>query len=194
LDNLDYIGIGEVHARSRSLDMGGVSVKVPAPEDHLRILCLHLLRHGAWRPLWLCDIAAALESRDACFDWDTCLGTDRRSDWIACAVGLANNLLGANAAGTPAERRAERLPRWLLPTVLRQWGSHYKFRGPLQAYLRHPAGLLKELRHHWPNSIEATVNMKGPFNGLPRFPFQVGDTLARAAGFVRRMPRLLRDQ
>ena len=46
-------------------------------EDQLRQLCLHLLRHGACRPLWLCDVAVMLESLPGDFDWDRCLGGDR---------------------------------------------------------------------------------------------------------------------
>ncbi len=51
--------------RSQLVNLDGVDVRVPGLEDHLGILCLHLLHHGAFRPLWLCDIAAALETRPA---------------------------------------------------------------------------------------------------------------------------------
>src|SRR5262249_8498138 len=37
--------------------VGEIEIDVLGFEDQLRILCTHLLRHGAWRPLWLCDIA-----------------------------------------------------------------------------------------------------------------------------------------
>ena len=192
---LDYVGFEEVYARSRLLELGDVRVRVPSDEDHLRILCLHLLRHGAWRPLWLCDIAVALESRAPEFDWGSCLGQSRRrSDRVACAIGLAHQLLGAKVDDTPVALRAGRLPRWLLPTALKQWGLQYKFRIPVTAYLRHPAGLLKELPNHWPNPIEATANTSGPFNELPRLPFQVGDALLRAAKFMKRVPELLRKK
>ncbi|HYP27195.1 MAG TPA: nucleotidyltransferase family protein [Blastocatellia bacterium] len=193
--NLDYADFDDVYARSRLVAMGDVSVRVPSPEDHLRILCMHLLRHGAWRHLWLCDVAAALESRGPDFDWEVCLGSNsRRSDWVACAIGLARELLGARADDTPAADRAGSLPGWLLPTVLKQWSVPYKFRVPVASYLRRPSGFLREIRHHWPNPIEATINMRGPFNGLPRFPFQVGDSLSRAAKFLRLVPKLMRNR
>src|SRR5262249_7200865 len=54
--------------RSQLLQLGETEVRVLSPEDHLRLLCLHLARHGAYRPLWLCDVAAALEARPADFD------------------------------------------------------------------------------------------------------------------------------
>ena len=41
----------------------GLDVRVLSPEDDLRFLCLHLLRHGAVQPLWLCDICVLLEAR-----------------------------------------------------------------------------------------------------------------------------------
>jgi len=192
--SLDYLSFEEVYARSRLVEMGDVSVRVASDEDHLRILCLHLLRHGAWRPLWLCDIAAALESRAADFDWGRCLAAEgRRPDLVVCAIGLAHQLLGAKADDTPLAGRAGRLPRWLLPTVLKQWSAHYKFRNPVGSYLRQPSGLLKELRRHWPNPIEATANLNGPFNELPRFPFQLGDALLRSANFLKQIPKLLRQ-
>jgi len=62
-----------MYSRSQLVSLGCSEIRVPCPEDHLRILCLHLLKHGAWRPLWLCDIAASLESRPQNFDWDRCL-------------------------------------------------------------------------------------------------------------------------
>ncbi len=52
----------ELRTSSGLVDLDGTRVRVLAAEDNLRILCLHLLKHGAWRPLWLCDIAASLES------------------------------------------------------------------------------------------------------------------------------------
>jgi hypothetical protein len=42
--------------------IGETLVRVPRVEDHLRALCLHFLRHGAVRPMRLCDIALLVES------------------------------------------------------------------------------------------------------------------------------------
>src|SRR6185503_14712108 len=177
-----------------------VEVRVPCPEHHLRIMSSHMLRHGAWRPLWLCDIAVALEARPADFDWDLCLGRSRQTrDWVACCVGLAHQLLGAQVDDTPLARRAKSLPAWLISTVLKQWETPYatsqppmSHRAPIAAYLRHPSGLLSDLRHRWPNAIEATVYTGGPFNELPRWPFQIGECVARTAKFFASLPRALR--
>ena len=179
----------ELYERSQLLPLGTVEVRIPGPEDHLRLLCLHMFRHGVLRPLWLCDIAAALEGRSEDFDWEYCLSGDpRRSDWFVCAIGLAHQLLGARLDGIPVARRARHLPRWLLPAVLRQWGSseHYMNSPSMAFCLRHPARALRALRLRWPNPILATVGVGGPFNELPRLPFQLAECVSRTARFMAR--------
>lgn len=184
----------ELYARGETFGLGAASVRVLSAEDHLRLLCLHFLRHGAWRPLWLCDVAAAVEGRPENFDWSRLLGADRRrARWVACAVGLAHKLLGARVEDTPLARESERLPRWLVPEVLKQWETPFpsmqapmRHRAPMSKYLRRPEGLLKDLLNRWPNPIEATVRTGGPFNAWPRLPFQIRHALSRAARFVAR--------
>lgn len=189
---LDHLDAEPLYARSQLVSLDDAQVRVLAPEDHLRILCLHLLRHSAFRPLWLCDIAAMLESRSASFDWDACLsGNHRQADWVACAIGLAHRLLGVRVDDTPVAARARHLPSWMVPHVLRLWESPYpalyppmSYHPPLATYLRRPAGVLKALRVRWPDPIEATVRMKGPFNEAPRLPFQIAYCFVRAAKFL----------
>ena len=76
--------------RSSRVDVGDGSVRVLGPEDSLRVLCFHFWHHGAWRPLWLCDIAVALEACPANFDWDLTLGKNPAADWVASALGAAH--------------------------------------------------------------------------------------------------------
>lgn len=181
--------VGDLFAHSRLVRLGELEVRVLGAEDHFRLLCIHLLRHGAWRPVWLCDVGAALEARPADFAWARCLGTNRRrARWITCAIGLAHRLLGARIDDTPVSDAAARLPRWLVAHVLRQWETPYataqaplKYRAPLVTYLRQPAGLLHALRVRWPDPLEATVSVGGAFNGLPRWPFQFANCCARIA-------------
>jgi hypothetical protein len=180
----------DVYGRSQLVSLGGVEVRILGPEDHLRHLCLHFLRHGAWRPLWLCDIGAALESQAPGFDWDYCLrGGRRQKDAVACAIGLAQRLLDARVDAPLLTS----LPRWLLPAVLRQWGSRYtRYTDRRMAdYLRYPAGVVQALRRRWPNPIEATFSTRGPFNDLPRLPFQLGDVVERLAKFIVALPQEL---
>jgi hypothetical protein len=160
---------------------------------------VHMLREGAWRPLWMCDVAAAVEAAGANFDWDCCLTADRRlAGWINCAIRAAHELLDADISGTPAAHLTKPLPRWLVPTILKEWASRRpsmpeRHRAPM-AYLRSPAGILKGLRHRWPNTIEATVVVRGPFNDWPRLPFQIGSCVARTVKFAARWPKARRGR
>jgi hypothetical protein len=194
---LDDRSFAEIFSRSQLVKRGEIEVQIFGPEDHLRLLCVHMLRHGAWRPLWLCDIAVALESRPADFDWGYFLsGEPRRSDWVACAIGLAHQLLGAKVEGTPVEQRSRRLPRWLVPAILKQWGTRRLPDGmlaPMVNHLRDPRGVLEALRLRWPNSIEATIRVGGRFNEVPRLPFQIRECLVRTMRFATQLPGLLRE-
>jgi hypothetical protein len=190
--------VDEIYARSQLVRLVEKDVRVLSSEDHLRVLSIHMLREGAWRPLWLCDIAAVVESLPANFDWDACLSENRRqADWVLCAISLAHQLLGADISHTPAAHRTGRLPRWLVPTILKEWESllpsmPQRHHAPIANYLRSPVGVLRGLRYRWPNPIEATISVRGSFNDLPRFPFQLGNCLARTAKFAARLPKLLR--
>ena len=179
----------DIFARSELVRLDDVDIRVLCAEDDLRFLCMHMLRHGAMFPLWLCDIAVLLERRSEGFDWDRCLsGSKREADWVACAIGLANQLFGVSVNGTPVARRAANLPGWLVPAVLDQWGTPPHSRGQLAPLLISPGRivreLFKELPHHWPNSIEASVALGAPFNRAPRFPLQVGHLISRAASLL----------
>lgn len=185
---LDDRDTREIHARSQLVKLGGLEVRVFGPEDHLRLLALHMLRHGLIRPLWLCDVAVALESLPGAFDWAYFFrGSPRRSEWVAGGLELSRRLLDARIDAVPKSRRATRLPLWLVPSVLRQWAKATTPQGartPMAAFLRRPEGLLEALRLRWPNAIEATIHVGGPFNDLPRVPFQLGTCVARTARFV----------
>lgn len=171
--------------RSQVVCLGDVEVHILGPEDHLVLLCRHFLRHNAWRPLWLCDIAAALEARPADFDWARCLGRNRRrAGWVACTLGLAAQLLDARVEDTPVADRAKHLPSWLVPAVLRQWD---RCLGPSQmgtivgyvaSHWRCPSDIVHHARLRWDMPIAATMGLRGPLNEFPRGPFQLGLALA----------------
>src|SRR5437588_5156022 len=109
-----------LYAHSQSLRLGDAEVRAFGPEDHLRLLCLHFLREGALRPLWLYDVAVALKSLPPDFDWAYFLsGNQRRSDWAACVIGLAGQILGADMDGLPMEWRPKHLPSWMTPGILK---------------------------------------------------------------------------
>jgi hypothetical protein len=193
LGKLDEQSIDEILAHSELVKLGDTDVRVMGAEDHLQYLCIHLLRHGAWRPLWLCDIAVAVESRSENFDWQRCLGKDKhQADWVLCTIRLAQELLGADISNTPAEHK--KLPGWLVPTVLKQWerpcsGDH----APPQLImtsLRHPRHILKAIGDRWPDPISASIRTHAPFNSLPRWPFQVANYLVSLTRFAGRLPKM----
>ena len=94
-------------ARSESIELGGTSIRVPSAEDHLRLVAIHFLSHGAWRPVWLCDIAAMLEDLPQDFDWDRCLGNEPRiARWVTSVIELAHRLLGACVDRVPSTSTA----------------------------------------------------------------------------------------
>jgi hypothetical protein len=188
--HLDALSFDALWARSEAVPLGRATARVLAPEDHLRVLALHALRHGIFRPPWLVDLGVALEARPAAFDWVRCLGPDpRRAEWVTGALALAHRLLGARVDDTPAA--AARLPDWLVRAVLRHWDrcegvSHRPkvFRALVDA-LRDPRRLREEVRLRWDRPIQATLDVRGPFNALPRWPFQVAASALRAPDLVR---------
>jgi hypothetical protein len=181
-----------IFARSRQLDLDNIKVRVLSPEDDLRLLCLHCLRHGATRPPWLCDVAVLLESLPDDFDWDRCLGSSRfQAEWITCAVHLAHQLLGAKTNGAP---RPKKLPGWLISTVLQEWGQEFQLPNMLIFSLRRPMRFLshlpEEIAPHWPNPIQATIALGGLPSAPTRLPFQIGYTICRAASLA---PQIVKE-
>jgi len=180
--------VEELYLHSQLVPLGEAEIRVLGPEDQLRLLCLHMLYHGVFRPVWLCDLGLALESLPSDFDWDYFLsGKNRNSDGVLCALGLAHHLLGARLPeNSPSVLRNRGLPDWLVPSVLEQWGKmeHYMYSLPMAFHLRHPKGLFKALRLRWPNPIQATARVGGPFNELPRLLFQVAECFQRTGKFL----------
>jgi hypothetical protein len=189
----------ELYGRSDLVNLDGTEIRVMGAEDHLRILCLHLLKHGAWRPLWLCDVAAALESRPANFDWDRCFGRNkRRADWIACIIGLAKRLLGAELGDAPVKSRADSLPGWLVSSVLKQWSAPHPPKLPLPLFATRVKAswwkptILSAVRQRWPNPVQATVYTNGQFDNTMRLPFQLSNCLTRTVKLCLRLRASLR--
>ncbi|CAN5708952.1 hypothetical protein BH20ACI3_BH20ACI3_03430 [soil metagenome] len=183
----------ELFARSQLVPLDDVAVRVLSAEDHLRVLCFHLLRHGVERSIGLCDIAVALESRSRDFAWQVCLSKNRtRADWIACTIGLAHLLLRAETGDAPFVR-AEQQPLWLVNCVLKAWGSpfsaHFTQQKSMGFYLHDPRGLGQALVARWPTPIVGTVGTGGAFNKFPRFPYQLGYLLIRSRRFLKQLTR-----
>ncbi|MGB9177700.1 MAG: nucleotidyltransferase family protein, partial [Pyrinomonadaceae bacterium] len=184
--------LDDLYARAQLVQLDEIEVRVAGPEDHLALLAIHWLKHGAWRPLGLCDIGMAVESRPKNFDWGICLGNNpRRAKWVTSTIALAHQLLGAQMPEELAERQVDELPRWLAPAVLKEWETPYareqapmKHSQAMSKYLRNPHGLWKGLRERWPNPIKATIDMDWPLNEMPRWPFQIGYCISRLKQFL----------
>jgi hypothetical protein len=181
----------DFYARGESIWLEGAEVRVLSDEDHLRFLCFHLLKHGGWRPVWLCDIAAVLERLPTSFDWDRCLGPNKlHAGWILCTIGLAREILEAHVTNPHPRVEGLRLPRWLVNALLRQWNDPDPSTLPLihdqiREHWRHPRRLLEALRKRWPNAIQATVDAGAPFDDSLRLPLQLRNCTSRAMRVLR---------
>ena len=182
----------EICDHAQVVKVGSTSVSVLGPEDQLRQQCLHLLRHGAWRPLWLCDIATLLESAGPDFDIDYFLqGEKRRTAWVRAVIGAAVELLEARSGMLSVDAP----PRWLRNAILKQWqsgicgDSHCRDSRPIMQQLRHPQSWPMALRSRWPNPIEAAMQLRqSPQSRIPLAVLQSLMIAQRAWGLLRRIP------
>jgi hypothetical protein len=193
-ERLDSRSFEELAVRSEAVALGDTAIRVLGPEDHLRVLSMHALRHDVGRPIWLCDLAVALATRSPSFDWRRCLGPDARgADWVLCALGLAHRLLGAPVADTPAAARVADVPGWLLASMRRRWSrspveglvAHVTFGEALPRLARDPARLWEDLVLRWDRPIKYTRDLGRRPTAWPRWPLQI-------AGIARRVPHILR--
>lgn len=176
----------EVRARSMTVPLGDGPVQVLGWADQLRLACIHLWRHGAFRPLWFCDVGAMLEALPVDFDWDLCLGRAHpRSDWVQYAVELTRRLLGARVPGLGGVA----LPAWLERAVLRQW-SEFGEDEPrrLVTYLRNPRGLYHKMRYRWVNPLWQLQAWEEPLRALPQWGYQVREILTPGTRINREIP------
>jgi hypothetical protein len=176
----------ELFGRARADSVDGARFQVLSWEDHLRLVTLHQLHHGGWRPLWLCDVAVLLEAAPPDFSWERCLeGEPRLSEGVLATVALAAELLGASLPpGTPQCAA----PGWLRRAVLQGWAHGYESMPASLYELRALGwrGALHALRARWPDPVSATVHLRAPFRTVPRPAVQMVECLRRAADFARR--------
>lgn len=197
---LDERPLADLFDRSKLVSLGSEQIRILSLEDQLALSCIHLLKHGAWRPLWLCDVGVAIESLPETFSWDICLGTNaKKGKWICCAIALAGVLLEAEIEDLPIPHQNQ-LPAWLVENVLQQWNRPFAINQPPMSHpipirdlFRHPSGLIAGLRQRWPNPIIATISVNGEFNNLPRLPYQMANCLARIGKLIFGTPNGLSE-
>jgi hypothetical protein len=175
--------------RSQLVPLGRSDVRIPGWEDHLRLLCLHLARHGISRPLWLCDVAVCLEALPTHFDWDLFQwGNRQHTSWARCVIGLARRLLGA-ASTLPTPPTLD-VPPWIEQAVCWSWGGGPRI--PLDQYVRRPGEITARLRFHG-IGLNRSTRIAAAFDvGCePRQSMPPG--VVRLLRFVfRKLPRLVR--
>jgi hypothetical protein len=195
LSYLDDRNADGVFARSLLVPVGNAVVRLPGPEDQLRLVCLHAFAEGVIRPPWLCDIARLIHDLPAEFDRDWfAQGSARRTAWVGAAIGLARDVLGVTIPVRLTGAARSTTPRWMSESVVRVWGK-----APLAKGSRRPATLRARngvplhhlLAQRWPNPIEATVGVGGDVNQIPRFPYQLADVIRRTSQHIAaaRTPR-----
>ncbi len=182
LPRLDGRDPAEVRRRIRRIPVGATDARVLGDEDHLHLLCMHLLAHGARRVIWLCDIAVAVEQPGLDWDWLRA-GDPRDADAVASAIALAGAALGARLDGTPHRGRTP--PGWMTAALYAAWGAGFHPHGKLGRLPLGPLALLAEARRRWPNPIQATASARGPYDDSARLPLQVLDYLKRTAQYLR---------
>lgn len=149
----------DILVRSRLVALNGTAIRVLGPEDELRLLCVHMIRHGISRPVWLCDLAAALEARPADFNWDYCLQGNRvLTRWVLALLALARDLLGARIDEPRVEKLIGRLPGWLIDAVLWRWGAGHEVK-PYVEYLKHPTEAAEVISFRYLNPIKSAYRM-----------------------------------
>ncbi|MCA1596584.1 MAG: nucleotidyltransferase family protein [Chloroflexi bacterium] len=160
--------------RSAPMQSGNDSLRIFCAEDHLRLLCLHFLKHGGSVPIWLCDIAAVIEARSPAFDWDRCLPKDERAvNWLLSVISLAGRLIGARPDGTPAESHT--LPDWFPDAVLRNWqtlGPEPTVAPLFRSSVASLSMVGKAMRARWPEPVRSTFLTGAAIDGKPRWPLQ----------------------
>lgn len=181
---------------SASVEAGldGYPVRIPSPEDHLRILAIHWMTDGGQDRDRLLDIRFAIEKRPEGFDWEKCLDAagEPRRGWIVAAVGLASRYAGLAIDDLPFAEEARRLPDWLVRTVEKEWKLGVPLRS-LHTCLTDPVELFRQLKKRLPpNGLQATIESGGDIYTGSRLRFQLASIRRRLVPSVRGLRDMVR--
>lgn len=184
--HLDSLSFDDLYANSVSVDCEGAEIRVLREEDHLRVLCIHWLNDGGADKERLWDIYYGIDNRSGEFDWQRFLDriSAKRRRWIICAVGLAHRYLNLNLDNTPIREEAKKLPGWLTKAVEREWDSGVRLI-PLQQVRHDRQKFWEQIKKRLPpNPIQATIEMEGHFDKVPRIFYQFTDIFWRLPGSI----------
>lgn len=189
--DLDDRGEAEIHRRSRTEMVEGVEVRFFGPEDHLRLICVHTVRHGVLRALWLCDVALLVERLPPGFDVRYFIAGDpRRTEAALAVLGLAQALLGArlDRLALPAARL--RPPAWMPDAILAEWGrarAPHGAREPFGHEILRPWRWPSALALRWPNPVEAAYETRTPLDRGGGLRVQLAACVSRIRRFSTRV-------
>lgn len=191
LRHLDTKPWDDVFEDSQMVPMGGVDVRIPKHEDHLRILAVHWLNDGASDRDRLWDIFYIAQNRFAPLDWDSVFSpvTPNRQRWIACTIGLAHRYLQLDISSIPSKYRVADLPRWLTAFVEKEWERKVITR-PLHTNLKDPSEFIEQLKARLRmNPVWATVHMEGSLDAPIRAHYRIGSAVSRIPASALRIFR-----
>ncbi len=189
LRDLDTLPWDQLFARSIVIDLHGGTVRIPCPEDHLRIMATHWLNDGGENQERLWDIYYAVANRSPKFDWSKCLDpvSAIRRGWVICTIGLAHKYLGLDISDLPFQSEAKQIPGWVTSTLEREWANELRSR-PLQFCLNDPKLFLFQIKKRIPpNPIQATIQMEAPIDESGRTLLQLRNIGRRILPSVRRV-------
>jgi len=191
--HLDVLSYDELFQNSHIAELEGVEINLLAPEDHLRVLCVHWLTDGGERKNRLEDIFWAVRNRGERFDWDRCLeilGPNRRK-WVIYTIGLAHRFCELPVEDLYFSAEAIDLPDWLADQVEKSWREDIPL-VPIHLVLKDANGLITQIRKRLPpNPIMATIAMEGSLDSKTRIHYQIGYIFKQTPPSLRRIMRSL---
>lgn len=154
----------ELIERSVQVSLQNESIRILAPEEHLRLTCRHLVRHGLKAERMWNDVRVLLQTRSATFDWDECLrGDEVTSNWVRAICDLVQS---QESNRFPERPEPKRCPKWFqrVVTMIRTTDREKRSLG---FYFRHPRIGIKVLMFRTFNPVRAAFyNRVFPRNSL----------------------------
>lgn len=190
--HLDKLDFQDLHAKSYTVDLDGVPIRLLADEDNLRITSVHWLTDGGVNKEKLWDVYYLVKNRKEDFDWDRCLESNGpvRKTWVMAAIATARDHLELDVADVPADVQEFVLPLWYEKTLAKEWRLGLYPRRVLSTVIFRPTLLFEQLRRKVPpNRIAATIDTETPIDGASRLPAQIKSLTKKAGSFARGLGR-----
>ncbi len=192
-DTLDW---ADLLARTYTVDLNGVQIRVLSEEDNLRVTAAHWLIDGGVYKERLWDIYYLVQNRKKDFDWSRCLyaAGPIRTSWVIAAIAAARDYLSLDVSDLPDEIRQFELPTWFKKVIEREWTRGPYLRIPLWMCIRKPRTFIEQIRRRFPpNSIAATTDTEGVIDATSRIGFQVRSMIKKVRPFLSGMIRIRRE-